>query len=88
MRHTDSIDQDSIRVNAVMDVIRKQLRTAVRLGPMQKWEYATFNSQRTQKNDEVVQSLNRFGMEGWELVSCTPVFETSLFRYVFKRPLA
>ncbi len=54
---------------------------------MQKWEYTTFNSQRAQRNDDVVQSLNRYGVEGWELVSCTPVFETSLYRYVFKRPV-
>jgi hypothetical protein len=61
--------------------------TDVRSDSMQKWEYTTFNSQRAQRNDDVVENLNRYGVEGWELVSCTPVFETSLYRYVFKRPI-
>jgi len=48
----------------------------------QKWEYIS----RTHWQDDPTEWLNKYGCEGWELVSAMRS-NTALTQYIFKRPL-
>jgi len=78
----DAVSDGSCRRHEVLRSAGPLIGTS----PMHTWEYTTFTGQRGQRSDDVLQNLNRLGSEGWELVACCPVFETALYRYVFKRP--
>lgn len=51
---------------------------------MTRWEYKSY---LFESDDKVLEKLNAFGREGWEVIQFRPMPEARL-RVYFKRPLA